>query len=225
MTLQRKRIRIAADAAKRATDSVIDIFSGSTPGLWVGNDVQFEIGLFLDAELIADISNIASLTLEVRPSADRTQPPLMQKTVLAADLDGTVDSAAWLAKTKQHALVSFTGQETNLAIIGSTMACWLVIGVVTNDSPGRVITIQGGTITFYQDGIGSAGSPPTLDPLYYNQADSDARYVQKHEDQGWTRWYNGKWYHYIQSTGLWYPEVAQIVDNIPVLTLGPGETL
>jgi hypothetical protein len=60
----------------------------------------------------------------------------------------------------------------------------------------------------------------------YTQAECDARYVQKSEDLAAARWVNGRWYHYIASTGLWYPDVAVIGEGgAPVLTLGQGVAL
>ena len=58
------------------------------------------------------------------------------------------------------------------------------------------------------------GTPP-----HYNAPECEARFVPRAEDQAWTRWANGRWYHYVAATGFWYPEVAQQKDGIIVLAL------
>jgi len=224
-TLARRRIRIAADAAWKTDEPMIDLAAAdanATPELWRGNDLQVEVGFFQDATLL-DISNIASVILNVKPTSDRDGTPLMTATLEAADLDATLAANTWTDGTKQHALFTFTAAETNISLDSSDdRECWLAIGITTNDSPGRTITIAYTVLKVVEDGIGGEGVPQANEHLHYTKAESDARYPQKHEDQAWTRWANGRWYHYIQSTALWYPEVAIIKDAVPILTLGEG---
>lgn len=221
--LSRKRIRLLGDQSTRTGEKMKDILTASTPELWRGNDAQFEIAIGSNGSIIDDISNIASLTIEVKPAADRDGVALMTKTVEAGDLQA-LSQSDWDSKGTEyyHALAAFTAAETNIAISTDTASYWLVIGVITKDSPGRHITLQASTLLIVEDGTGTAGSPPTNIDNYYTKGESDARYVPKHEDQAWSRWANGRWYHYVTSTSLWYPEVAIIVDSVPQLTLGDG---
>lgn len=223
--LARKRIRLLADQSTRSSDQMLDILTGATPELWRGNDVQFEVALAVGGTLLTDISNIASLTLEVKSSSNRSGDPLMTKTLDAAELTPGLSQEDWdgLDAVNAHAVVTFTGAETNIDTgADNTESTWLVIGVVTNDTPGRHITMQATTLAIVEDGTGTAGSPPSNADNYYTKGDADARYAPKHEDQAWAQWANGRWYHYISDTGLWYPEVALIQDGVPILTLGDG---
>lgn len=222
-TLARKRIRLAADQATQTTDKMVDVYTGSTPELWVGNDVQFEIAIYHDGAVVTDISNIASLTLEVKTATDRDGDPVMTKTLTSGDLNGALTQETWDDKTAEHALVAFTAAETNLSVgADNEESYWLVISVITNDVPGRNITLQATILKVVEDGTGSAGQPQNNANIYYTKDESDARFVQKHEDQAFQQWANGTWYHYIPDTGLWYPEVALIKDGVPQLTLGDG---
>jgi len=220
--ISRRRIRFAADIAAKTSDPMEDIYTGDTPELWRGNDAQFEVGIFFNETLQTDISNIATITLDVKSTSDRDGDPLITATLQAADLDDTLDSETWADGTKQHALFTFTGDETNIELDGNDDDCWLIISYTTTDNPGRSITIQHTIIKIVEDGAGSDGQPQNNANLYYTKAEADGRYVQKHEDQAWVQWANGRWYYYISDTGLWYPEIAAIEDGVPVLTLGEG---
>jgi hypothetical protein len=219
-TISRRRIRCKIDAAQRTNFKFIDSKTTSTPEFWRGNDLQFEIGIAWNGSLITDISNIASLTLQVKASAAATEV-LMTKTLSAGDLDNTVTEANWTDDTKQHALVTFTGTESN--IVAGTYH--LVVSVVTNDSPGRDITLGATTLTVTEDGAGSSGTPQVTDGLAYTHDEADARFVQKHEDQAWMRFANGRWYIYETTTALWYPLVCTIKDGVAMFTPGEGVSL
>jgi hypothetical protein len=224
MALQAKRIRLKADAGKKTSEYMQDVFTSSTPELWRGNDVRFEVGLFLKNVLLVDISNIESLTLEVKLTAARGGAPVMTKTIAAAALDPTLADATWTDQTKQHALVEFSAAETNVDLSGQNAAdFWLVISVVT--TAGKQITIQSTILRIAEDGAGSAGAAPEFQDNHFTKGETDARYVQIHADGAWKRRYDGRDYHYIASTGLWYPEVAVVKDGIPQLTLGEGVSL
>ena len=71
--------------------------------------------------------------------------------------------------------------------------------------------------------------PPTTPgtPPNYSAAECEARFVPRSEDEAFCRFHNGTWYHYIAASEPtpWHPEVAALVDSVPVLTLGPGEAL
>lgn len=70
-----------------------------------------------------------------------------------------------------------------------------------------------------------APAPEPGTPPYYSAAEAEARFVPRREDEAFMRWANGRWYHYISDTGLWYPEVAKIVDGVPIIALGEGVEL
>jgi hypothetical protein len=218
--LQARRIRLAADAGKKTSEKIKDVFTGGTPELWRGNDVRFEIGLFLDSTILSDISNIATLTLEVKDAADKTGAPLMTKTLTSGDLTACLD-ADWTAKTGQHGVIEFTGTESNIPVA----SYWLVISATTTDSPGKSITIGATDFSIVEDGAGSAGSPATYENNVYTKGESDGRFVQKHADQAWFQDHNGTLRIYEASTDKWYGVVVTISGGVPTITLDAGETL
>lgn len=221
-TLSRKRIRLKADQGTKTDDAMVDVYTGSSPHLWVGNDVQFEIGIFHDGSLVVDTSNIASITLEVKALTDRTGAPLMTKTLEAADIDD-ITAVQWAAKTHQNALITFTGSETNL-VVGSdnTEDYWLIISIQTTDDPGHEVTLQHTILKVVEDGTGSQGAAPDFDENHYTKGEADARYVQKHADQAHWQFTNGTWYGYIVASGLWYPMFLELKDGVAVPAFGEG---
>jgi len=222
--LARKRIRLAADQATRSVDKMKDVYTNATPELWRGNDVQFEVAIYHQGSIVADISNIASLTLEVKPLASRAGTPLMTKTVAAGSLD-TVSQANWNDGTDQNALVVFSSAETNFAVEGNDDQLWLVISVITNDAPGRSITLQATQMKFSEDGTGEGGAPQQNAQLYYNKDETDARYMQLHADGASFQLVDGKHpYFYEATTDKWYPLVLTVIDGKVVFGPGAGET-
>jgi hypothetical protein len=218
--LQARRIRLAADAGKKTSEKIKDVFTGGTPELWRGNDVRIEIGLFLDSTILSDITNIATLTLEVKPTADKTAAPLMTKTLTSGDLTACLD-ADWTAKTGQHGVIEFTGTESNIPVA----SYWLVISATTTDSPGKSITIGATDFSIVEDGAGSADSPATYENNVYTKGESDGRFVQKHADGAFFQVNGNNLYIYIAGSGKWYPIVGEMADGIPKLALGEGVTL
>jgi uncharacterized protein YbaR (Trm112 family) len=224
MALTRKRIRLEADGKIRASTKMLDVFTSATPEIWRGNDVQFEIGLFFDDVLITDLSNIASLSIDVVPDDDRDGEPVMSGTIEAGDLDDTLDQTSWDDYTKQHALITFTGQEANVSLGGAaSKTFWLAVSVVTNDDPSRQITVQCTQLKIVEDGAGSTAAPPSYQDNYYSKAASDARFQMKHGDGASFAFKDGQHpYMYCSDDNLWYPLVVTLVDGVPVLGLGEG---
>jgi len=173
-TLGRTRLRFAADAA--SFDAPLETLRRATPQFWRGNDVQFELALFFNGALL-DVSNLASLTLEIRPlganggAPDPSFAPLMGATITSFDNTTTLDD--WNAGAKQHAVVVFTAAQSNIA----AGAAWLSIFAITNDSPGRVITLCAGPVRVLEDGAGLATTPTPTADTFYTAAESDARFA------------------------------------------------
>lgn len=178
-TAEYHTIRIAFDMAKSFED-VVDKLSGRTPQFWRGNDLRFEVAIMRNGDIL-DVSNLASLTLEVRDDQNIVSAPLMQKTVAGGAMDNTVTGTTWGNNTKQHATFDFTDAETNLSSPGSVFkSTWedvkyIVLHGVT--TLGNVITYQSGPIIFREDGAGSAGTPPTNDDNFYTKDQVDAAFL------------------------------------------------
>jgi hypothetical protein len=221
-TISRRRIRLKLDVAKATSYKHLDVNTSQNPEHWRGNDLQFELGICFN-DTLSDISNLASITLEVKDaSAEAGTAALMSKTILAADLDPTLNAASWADQTKQHALVIFTGAEANIAAASNY---WLVVSAITTDVPGRTITLGVATFAVVEDRTGATTVPQVNQGVAYTQAEADARYIQKHADMSFFQERNHTLYWYEQTTAHWYPVVIAIVDNVPTLTLGPGESL
>jgi hypothetical protein len=184
LPVEAHRLRIAFDLSKYG-EPVVEKRSAATPQIWRGNDLRIEV-VIMDNGVILPVSNLASLTFEVRDAANLTAAPLMQKTVSSGDLDNTVTADDWEADTKEHAVFEFTDTETNLASPGAVyLGTWeetyyiVLHGVTTG---GNIITYQTGALIFREDGSGSAGTPPTNDPNYYTMGQVDAGFVAKTGD-------------------------------------------
>lgn len=226
--LRRSRIRMAADQATQTSESMLDILTNATPELWLGNDVQFEVALFDGGTLINDLSNITSLVLEVKELANRNSAPLMTKTLAGASLN-TITIENWNDGTQQQALFTFSAAETNIDLSGAAdqeRDYWLIVAMITNDNPGRLITIQQSVLKIVEDGTGTAAPPPETQELFYNQVEADQRFQQQAPDQGSVRFKNGKdIYIFNIDDGLFYPLVVNTIGGSPVLGLGTGESL
>ncbi len=173
-TLPRHRIRIAADAT--SFDSPVEAQRNLTPAFWRGADLQFEFGLFHNDTLI-DVSNLATLTVEVKPLAqDNGAPadgttPLMSNTVTT--FDNTLDLFTWADSSKAHATVPFTAAETAL----EPGLYWLVVTATTTDNPAHGITFTAGRIEVLQSGAAATEVAPLLEPYGYTQAQADDRFL------------------------------------------------
>lgn len=61
---------------------------------------------------------------------------------------------------------------------------------------------------------------------YYTKVDADARFQQMHADGASIVFKNGQIpYLYCSTSGLFYPILITIVDEVAILALGAGETL
>lgn len=175
-TLQRQKIRIAADAA--SFDSPVDAVTRCKPRWWRGGDLEFDLGVFFNGTVV-DVTNLASITLEVRAMGAKgavpaeTDAPLIGKTVTS--FDDTLNADSWADGSKQHAVVALTAAESNIA----AGAAWLSIFAITNDNPGRIITLCAGPVQVMEDGSGFAMEPQPVDEVFYTAQQSDARYIAK----------------------------------------------
>jgi len=176
-TLNRQRIRIAGDAI--SFDRPNDKIRNAAPAFWRSNDIQFELALF-DGSVLLDISNLDNLTVDIRLAGenggapDSSVTPAMSKNLDSTSLNPSLLLANWDAGTDQHAAISFTGAESNVA----AGLYWLSVWGVTTDVPGRTITYAAGVIKVIEDGAGLSTSPTPPTDTFYNTMQSDARYLQ-----------------------------------------------
>src|SRR5882762_10419683 len=99
-------IRILCDLAN--PNYVREQRTGQPPSIVRGSPTVFQIGLALDGAIATGVAAlVTSLHLQVRASADPSAAPLMDGSVLTADIDDDLTQADWTAKSDQHAAIEF----------------------------------------------------------------------------------------------------------------------
>lgn len=166
-TYARHRIRIAPDT--KSHTPVLDSITGAAPLIWRGTSLQVEVGLFNGGVLQPDISNINTLYLAILDST-RLNPPILQVSLNAADLVGTLTADQWNTgdASKYHALFDLGYVATQLPLSADTVlqqkrTFWLVIHAVTSDSTPRRLTWGGCNLEVEEDGV---QNELTTDPIY-----------------------------------------------------------
>lgn len=172
-TFTRERIRLECDVVSQ--DYMLDQITGQSPSMWRGTDLALEVGFFYQGELI-DIGPYASITAEVRDEATRSSTILATKTVPAADLFTALSAPDWESGTKQHAVFTWTSEETRWDLQSQLQRnFWLVIHAITNDSPPRRVTLGATLLTVQEDGAGEPGNSPLPgNPLFLTAAQTQA---------------------------------------------------
>jgi hypothetical protein len=176
ITHQRIRMALRCEADKEIYDKV----SSETAVIYRGTAVQFELGVFYRAQF-ENPSNFSVIKLELKPFNDRKGNALMTGTVAAADFNLLCTESQWDDDLDQHAVIEFTGTQTNISIDGGSdpdiQDFWLVISTLTTDVPPKPITLGTGRIRVIEDGTGSADAAPLpAPPVSYTQAEADARF-------------------------------------------------
>ena len=151
LALSKNRIRLALDPLNH--DPISCILQERKPIIWRGTDVDIEVGIFFDGTFVDDISNITSIILEIHNNSDRTGGALIQKTILAADMDD-ISSEEWIseAANKAHAVFELSNAETNFDMTGANqnkLQFWLVIHCVL--TTGEYLTLGSTNLEVEED--------------------------------------------------------------------------
>src|ERR1700758_801542 len=103
MIISNQRIRLAVDTSQMG--AINDVLTGATPQFWNGVDLEFELALFYGSTLLS-VSNIDSITIDLKSSDPRTGLPLMSQTIPSSSLNQSLTLTAWQggAPTDCHAL-------------------------------------------------------------------------------------------------------------------------
>ncbi len=145
MAFTKARVRIAFDLASHT--AAVDVMTSSQPAIWKGNDVQFEIAAFYDG-VLADMSSVTSITLEIKPSPTITDAALFTGTVSGAG--ATITQENWDNRTAQQFLIPMTAAQNNIDLQGNfNRTCWLVARVTCGTT---YFTLGTATITVIEDG-------------------------------------------------------------------------
>ncbi len=177
MQLTNQRLRLAVDTSQMG--AINDVVTGNSPQFWNGTDLEFELAIFRQAAL-ADITNLASITIDIKSSLDKTSLPLMSATLSSSGFNTGLTLNAWNggASTDCHALITFTATQARLFLADDSDPFWIVISALTGDTPAHKVVLGASPITVVE---GGAFVPPpsyVAQPFYYTAAQSDARYQQ-----------------------------------------------
>src|SRR5580692_2713639 len=119
MNISNQRIRLAIDTSQMG--AINDVLTGATPQFWNGVDLQFELAIFYGTTL-ASVSNLDSITVDLKQSDPRTGLPVMSATLASGSLNAGLTLSAWQggASADCHALVVFSNSQTNLNLSDDT---------------------------------------------------------------------------------------------------------
>lgn len=172
MSIERQKLRLKIETSRK--DLFSDDITKEAPRIWRGTAVQFEVGIFY-LDVLQPLSNVTSLTLEVKPFATRTVDPVMQSIVGSGDFTNGFTKAQWDAGIAQHCTFVFDDDETAPVFTGVDGKFWLVVSGVLDD--GNKVTLGATCLTISEDGTGADVSPPIGDPTYLTAAQIAAGYV------------------------------------------------
>lgn len=217
--LTKKRIRLKADASLYA--ALVDFKTQSTPRVWRGNDAQLDVAVYFGTSLV-DISNLASITVEIMPST-RSGTAIVQETISSSAFNTSLTTDQFEEDTHQHFIIPLTAAQMNQAPeSGTEKTFWMVISAITND--GANITIGAGNFVIEEDGTGTAGDPPTPAVNYYSTGQAEALFVRQWATNAGWRFRNGYWEVYFAEDGAWRPLVGVFKDGKPTLGFGEPST-
>ena len=169
-SFNRNRIRLAADGAKPFAD-LLDQFTGATPILPHGRNINVEVAVFNNAALDT-LDSVSSLTLDIKDLTaggviEPTAAALLTKAVSSAsfnlqlkqdnwdndvDVNGSSYHAAFALTSAETGGLSMSGQVNNVKSFGLVVSATTSIGIVV---------LLSGVIQFRYDGAGAtSGSPP-----------------------------------------------------------------
>ncbi len=176
LQLLRQGIRLRADA--RSRQPLLDFYTNATPQGWVRAATQFEIALASGGGLV-DVTNLASVTIEAVPCANKDGARVFSKTLAGSALDPGLTEATWAEGSRQHALFVLTSAEMNVALpSGADRAdFWLVVTAIT--TAGDPLVCGTGRLVLADDGTFNNAPPPPANPgagITIDQA--DARYLR-----------------------------------------------
>lgn len=174
-----QQIRLVADRGR--TSPMIDAVTAGTPEFFCGTDVQFAFAVLRD-DVLQDISELATVTLEVKRRDARVAPAYMSKTISAGELTVGLTQAAWDEGTGAHGVISFTAAETSLDLAGGDEATYhLVLSATTGT--GQKVTLGISVLRIIEDGTPSGlPVPPLIAADYYTKGESDARFLTAYDE-------------------------------------------
>lgn len=197
---------------------VLDQRTALPPIITRGSATGFELALGSDGAVFAAAitGTVASLTVQVRAAADPGSDVSIERTI-STGFNDALTQALWNSRDGQHAVVSFTTAQCNLAAGTYWLTIWF-----TTASAEKVIVLSG-EITVVENGAG-VGSAPALIPPGYTTTEADARFARLTPPLGAYRVRDTGTGVFLQlkasDTGLFHT----VFVTAGALTLGPGES-
>jgi hypothetical protein len=147
-------IRIACDITSK--ENVLDLNTSAEPQAWWARDLTVQAGVF-SGQALLDVSDLQSVTINIKDASNLDGTPLVSKTVTA--FDNTTTGATWQAGTQQHFSVAFTADD--LSFGGLTNGQRLVhLSLVAVTTGGQTGTLCVGQLNIIDDGGNSPSSNP-----------------------------------------------------------------
>ena len=164
-------LRIACDSVR--LNQPTNQLTNQTPAIALCAACRIELALFVNG-VLADVSALTSLTLELKPLNESNQAPtpytLPLASVTTSIFDNACTSETWASGTGKHCALELTQDQLNQ----EPGQLWLLIYGV--NTAGARIIFMAGQITGLATGGPSVAEPPPAAPLFYTAAESDARF-------------------------------------------------
>ena len=151
---------------------VLDQRTGLPPVLTRGSATGLELALGLDGNVFTGtITGVAaSITAQLRASADPGSTVYLEGSLSAGSINNTLTQSAWDARSAQHVVIPFTTAQCNIA----AGTYWLVVWF-TSPAGEKTIALAG-FVTVVENGAGLGTTPDTI-PAGYTTAQADARFL------------------------------------------------
>ncbi len=164
----RVQIRLELEVT-RVGDSgkpLVNVFTGAAPQMPRSRAIEWQL-VILDKEVLDPaVSNISSITMEVKEWEDPSESPDISKTT--PTINAGLEEAQRIAQSDQHAVIHFDVGDTGLDMTGAEKRNLkkfsLIITAIRN---GLRVTLGEGLMWCRDDGGVYAGDTPTAgDPTY-----------------------------------------------------------
>lgn len=203
-TILRNRLRIAVDALLKRGGPLVDVILNAQPIAYQAEDLQVELGVMYNGLMAPDITNFASITMQLKDAENLLGAPLFSQTILAVNLH-TVTDLNWGNGSDQTALFILANTDTNIELNArQSRTLEIYFFATTTDGTPRRIPLGKSPFTLSDSGYGDIGALTVVSPGARMKA---AKIQIKNQDDG-----------------LYYNTVLRNVGGDPVVSVeGNGE--
>ena len=177
MQISSDRTRIQFSGSR--TTAPTDVLSNGTPAQFVGDDWQIECALFTDNgtfQLLADISDVASLTFELKQVNSKSGLPLLSQTLTSGQLNNALTLTQWQTNdpAQWQALFTFPNALTSIPLSSDQQTFWFTIYAITTDARPKQVVWGCGQITLINSGSYTPAPAYVQQPIYLTLAQANA---------------------------------------------------